>query len=44
MREVLGRIDAAAALLAASDNDCDILTGEPEVYRVLGDDPPVIPI
>lgn len=44
MRDVLGRIDAAAALLGASDNDCDILTAEPDVYAVLGDDPPVIPI
>jgi hypothetical protein len=26
------------------DFDCDVLTGEPDVYHVLGDDPPIIGI
>ena len=39
---LLGRLDAAAALLAASYADCDVLTGEPALYRGLGDDPPII--
>jgi hypothetical protein len=42
MTSVLGRLDAAAALVAASSFDCDVLTCEPEIYRALGDDPPVI--
>jgi hypothetical protein len=44
MCEVLGRLDAAAALLAASTFDCDVLTAEPDTYRALGDDPPIIAI
>ncbi len=44
MADVLGRVDAAAALLAASSHDCDVLTGEPDLYRVLGDDPPIVSI
>jgi hypothetical protein len=44
MADVLGRLDAAAALLAASSFDCDVLTGEPDVYSVLGDDPPIVAI
>jgi hypothetical protein len=42
MSDVLGRLDAAAALLAASNFDCDVLTGEPDAYRALGDDPPIV--
>lgn len=42
MSDVVGRLDAAAALLAASAFDCDVLTSEPDTYRVLGDDPPII--
>jgi hypothetical protein len=42
MTEALGRLDAAAALLAASAFDCDVLTSEPDLYRALGDDPPII--
>jgi hypothetical protein len=44
MCEVLGQLDVAAALLAASNFDCDVLTAEPDAYRALGDDPPVIAI
>jgi hypothetical protein len=44
MSDVLGRLDAAAALLAAANFDCDVLTGEPDVYRVLGDDPPIVEV
>ncbi len=44
MCDVLGRLDAAAALLAASNFDCDVLTAEPDLYRALGDDPPIIAI
>ncbi len=44
MSDVLGRLDAAAALLAASAFDCDVLTSEPDLYRVLGDDPPIITV
>jgi hypothetical protein len=44
MSDVLGRLDVAAALLAASDLDCDVLTGEPGAYGVLGDDPPIVGI
>jgi hypothetical protein len=44
MCDVLGRLDAAAALLAASNFDCDVLTSESDVYHVLGDDPPIIAI
>ncbi|MEJ3741848.1 hypothetical protein WEI85_00905 [Actinomycetes bacterium KLBMP 9797] len=41
---VVGRLDAAEALLVALDFDCDVLTAEPELYAALGDDPPVITI
>jgi hypothetical protein len=44
MADVLGRVDAGAALLAASAFDCEVLTGEPDLYRVLGDDPPIVGI
>lgn len=42
--DLLGTIDAATAVLAAWDADCDVLSGEPEVYGPLGDDAPVIGI
>jgi hypothetical protein len=41
---LLGRLDAAEALLLALDFDCDVLTAEPEIYLALGDDPPIITI
>jgi hypothetical protein len=41
---LLGRPDAAEALLLSLDLDAHVLSGEPELYAVLGDDPPVIPI
>jgi hypothetical protein len=41
---LVGRLDAAEALLVALDCDCDILTAEPELYLALGDDPPIIMI
>jgi len=41
---VVGRLDAAEALLVALDFDCDVLTAEPGIYAALGDDPPVIAI
>lgn len=39
---LLGRLDAAEALLLALDLDCDVLTAEPGLYAALGDDPPII--
>jgi hypothetical protein len=42
MTDVLGRLDAAAALVAASYFDCDVLTCDLGLYRVLGDDPPIV--
>jgi hypothetical protein len=41
---LLGRLDAAEALLLALDFDCDVLTAEPAIYSSLGDDPPIIAI
>jgi hypothetical protein len=41
---LVGRLDAAEALLAALDFDGDVLTAEPGLYASLGDDPPVIAI
>jgi hypothetical protein len=41
---LLGRLDAAEALLLALDFDCDVLTAEPAIYSALGDDPPIIAI
>lgn len=41
---VLGRLDAAEALLVALDVDAHLLSGEPGLYAALGDDPPVIGI
>jgi len=42
--EVLGTLGAASALDACERFGCDILTGSPELYANLGDDPPIIPI
>lgn len=42
--DLLGTVDAASAVLAAWDADCDVLTGEPAMYGPLGDDAPVIEI
>jgi hypothetical protein len=44
MRNLLGRLDIAAAFAAAEAHGCDVLTAEPNMYRALGDDPPIIPI
>jgi hypothetical protein len=41
---LVGRLDAAEALLAALDFDCHVLTGEPALYSGLGHDPPIIAI
>lgn len=41
---LVGRLDAAEALLVALDFDCDVLTAEPGQYAALGDDPPIIAI
>jgi hypothetical protein len=41
---LLGRLDAADALLWAIDFDCDVLTAGPAVYGPLGDDPPIITV
>jgi hypothetical protein len=39
---VHGDMAAAAALIAAYDADCEILTGAPSLYEGLGDDPPIM--
>ena len=39
---IVGRIDAASAALAAIDNDCYALTGQPGVYGGLVDGGPII--
>ena len=44
MRTLLGRLDVAAAFAAAEAHACDILTAEPDLYKPLGDDPPIISI
>jgi hypothetical protein len=44
VRHLFGRLDVAAAFLAAEGYSCDVLTAEPAWYRPLGDDPPIIPI
>ena len=40
--DVLGRFDTASALLVATTHRCHILTGRPDWYTRLGDDPPII--
>jgi hypothetical protein len=42
--DTLGSLDLAEALTAAILLDCDVLTGDPGSYAVLGDEAPVIPI
>jgi hypothetical protein len=42
--DTLGSLDLAEALTVAILLDCDILTGDPGSYAVLGDEGPVIPI
>ena len=42
MTDVLGRFQAAAALLIASIHRCHIFTGRPDWYAALGDDPPIV--
>jgi hypothetical protein len=44
MIRLVGRLDAAEALLAALDFHCDVLTAEASLYSALGDDPPIIAI
>jgi hypothetical protein len=41
---LLGRIDAAEALLVALGAGCDVLTADPDLCRPLGEDPPAIAI
>jgi hypothetical protein len=41
---LVGRVDAAEALLLALDFNCDVLTAAPNLYADLGDDPPIIEI
>ncbi|MEU4643548.1 hypothetical protein [Micromonospora sp. NPDC023814] len=41
---MLGRFDAASALLAAVDNECHLLTGQPGLYAALADGGPIIPL
>jgi hypothetical protein len=41
---LVGRLDAAEALLVALDVHCDVLTAEPDVYAALGEDAPIITI
>jgi hypothetical protein len=40
--DTLGSLDLAEALTAAILLDCDILTGDPGSYAVLGDEAPII--
>lgn len=40
----VGRLDAASAVLAAIDLDCQVLTGQPGLYGGLANGGPVIPI
>ncbi|MEJ3748243.1 hypothetical protein WEI85_33775 [Actinomycetes bacterium KLBMP 9797] len=42
--DIVGRIDAASAVLAAIDLDCMVLTGQPGLYGGLADGGPVIPL
>lgn len=42
--EVTGRLDAASAVLAAIDADCDVLTAQPGLYGGLAGGGPVIVI
>lgn len=42
--EVVGRPDAASAVLVAVDHDCDVLTAVPGLYAGLGGGGPILPI
>jgi hypothetical protein len=42
--DTVGRLDAASAVLAAVDFDCDILTSQPGLYAGLAGGGPIIPI
>jgi predicted nucleic acid-binding protein len=42
--EIVGRLDAASAVLAAIDLDCHVLTGQPGLYGGLAGGGPVIGI
>lgn len=42
--DTVGRLDAASAVLAAIDLDCDVLTGQPGLYAGLAGGGPIIPI
>jgi hypothetical protein len=42
--DTVGRLDAASAVLAAIDLDCQVLTGQPGLYGGLAGGGPVIPL
>ena len=42
--DTVGRLDAASAVLAAIDLDCDVLTAQPALYAGLAGGGPIIPI
>ncbi|MEU1813251.1 hypothetical protein [Micromonospora aurantiaca (nom. illeg.)] len=42
--EVIGRADAASAVLAAVWHDCDVLTAVPALYAGLDEGGPILPI
>ena len=42
--EIVGRLDAASAALAAVDLDVALLTGQPGLYGGMADGGPVIPV
>ncbi|MFI6266686.1 hypothetical protein [Micromonospora sp. NPDC051006] len=42
--DTVGRLDAASALLAAVDNGCNVLTGQPGLYGGLAGGGPIIPL
>ncbi|MEU8007050.1 hypothetical protein AB0B66_38305 [Catellatospora sp. NPDC049111] len=41
--DIVGRLDAASAVLAAYDLDCSVLTNQPGLYAGLADGGPIIP-
>ena len=41
---IVGDLAAAHGVVVALEADCEILTGRPELYAGLGDDPPIIEI
>jgi hypothetical protein len=42
--DIVGRLDAASAVLAAIDRGCPLLSGQPGLYGGLEDGGPIIPI